>query len=53
MLEDGKMLTNVCRAEWWDGLDANMNIVGSVSDEIVIDMMCAMVNVRFKMKVFD
>ena len=30
-----------------------MNIVGSVSDEIVIDMMCAMVNVRFKMKVFD
>ena len=30
-----------------------MNIGGSVNDEIVIDKMCAMVNVRFKMKVFD
>ena len=28
-----------------------MNIGGSVNDEIVIDKMCAMVNVRFKIKV--
>ena len=30
-----------------------MNIGGSVNDEIVIDKMCAMMNVRFKPKVFD
>ena len=35
------------------GWDANMNIGGSVNDEIVIDKMCAMANVLFKPKVLD